>query len=304
MPSPCFIIRRLYITMRLKGTFLFMGVYVMKLNYSVDMIRLRVNLPVELVEEYIKIFSVEPSCIYYQRRELSAHKHNFKFRVYNSLGVECGFWLGIQHNSLKVGKSVDVVFEYNPNKCFGNSVLEYILNTFYKDNSRVEVKKMDIAIDMPVNILKIKFNKDRRDLTIQDKGSDNKTFYIGSRSSEGHIKIYNKKRESNLDYELTRYEITIEPKMRIDSMIATYKFNDKLLLPVSCIDDLQFDFDMKGQDIFNILAVLDNPMLLGLLDKRKAKKIKDRISSINPVTFDTANIKRVIVDFLRTIYTV
>ena len=278
----------------------------MELNYSVDMIRLRVNLSVELVEEYIKIFSCEPSCLYYQKRDISSHRHNFKFEQYNSLGDKCSFWLGIQHNSLKPGnKSVDVVFEYNPNKCVGSDMLGYILNSFYLNNPKVEVRKMDIAIDIPVNILNIKFQKDRRDLTVKDKGSDNKTYYIGSRSSQGHIKIYNKKREGNLDYELTRYEITIEPKMRIDSMVRIYSFDENLLLPISCIDDVQLDFDLKGQDRFNVLAVLDNPMLLSLLDKRKAKKIKDIISSIGSVCFDIGRINNTILNYLtNNIYTI
>ena len=49
-------------------------------------------------------------------------------------------------------------------------------------------------------------------------GYDNKTYYIGR--SNNRIKIYNKKLESNLDYDLTRVEIT----SKID---LEYKASDK-----------------------------------------------------------------------------
>lgn len=272
------------------------------LQYSVDMVRLRVELPIEFVELCIDKFSSEPNCNYYRKSSIKDHRHNFHFEDYSAFG-KCSFWLGVQHNSRGSSPMTDLVLEYNPNKCAGSSLLGYVLNNFYINSPYVEVRKMDIAIDIPTNILNLRLCKDRRDLTVIDKGSDNKTYYVGARGSEGHIKLYNKTRESGLDYDLTRYELTITPKQYIDKMILSYNLDPNLLISVTDVGSVQLDFDIKGQDKFNVLAALDNPTLLSLLDKRKAKKIKDIMSSMSSVCFDIGSINNTISDFLKTIYT-
>lgn len=266
------------------------------------MVRLRVELPKDFVELCIERFSNEPNCEYYLRSSIKEHRHNFRFQDYSSFG-KCSFWLGIQHNSRGHSPLVDLVLEYNPNKCNGSKLLDYVLSNFYSNNSHVEIRKMDLAVDIPTNILNLRLYKDRRDLSIIDKGSDNKTYYVGARGSEGHIKLYNKTRESGLDYCLTRYELTITPKRYIDDMIDSYSLDPKLLINVVDVNSFQLDLELKGQDKLNVIACMDNPSLLSLLDKRKAKKIKDIISSISPVCFDIGRINSTISDFLKTIYT-
>jgi len=272
------------------------------LRYSIDMVRLRTELSNEFVEMCIARFGGEPNCNYYRKSSIKEHRHNFHFEDYSLFG-KCKFWLGVQHNSRGSSPLVDLVLEYNPNKCVGSPILDYILSNFYINNPHAEVRKMDVAIDIPTNILDLRLYKDRRDLTVIDKGSDNKTYYVGARGSEGHIKLYNKKRESDLDYELTRYELTITPKEYIDKIVGSYSLDPGLLISVTDVNNFQLDMDLKGQDKLNIIACIDNPSLLSLLDKRKAKKIKDTISSISPVCFDIGSINNTISDFLKTIYT-
>ena len=276
------------------------GYFIVK--YSIDMVRLRVELPCDFVEKCVDRFGSEPNCNYYKKSSIKEHRHNFHFEDYGFEGI-CSFWLGVEHNSRGRSPLVDLVLEYNPNKCAGSPLLDYILSNFYKDNPHVEVRKMDIAIDIPCNILDLRLYKDRRDLTVIDKGSDNKTYYVGARGSNGHIKLYNKSRESGLDFDLTRYELTITPKDYIDRIICSYDLDPRLLIPVTDINNFQLDFDLKGQDKLNIIACIDNPSLLSLLDKRKAKKIKDIISSISPVFFDIGRINYTVSDFLKTIFT-
>lgn len=276
----------------------------MEINYSIDKARFRVELRVTDVWCHLDILKVEPNCKYYQKYSIKEYRHNFNFEDYNIWGEKCSFWLGVHHNSKSVcSDTIDVVVEYNPNKCVGAFLLDYILDKFFRNNPHVQVRKIDVAVDIPVNILRVKPIKDRRDMTIIDKGSDNRTYYVGAPGSDGRIKIYNKSRESKLSYDLTRYEITICPKFDIDSMVKGYKFDSGYLLDIVALDCLQMDFDMKGQDYLNLFACMDNPGLLSLLDKRKAKKIKDMLSSIGSVEFDTGTISSTIVDFLKTIYT-
>lgn len=280
-----------------------MGVWFLNINYSIDKVRLKVELDVKYVMEQLELFKVEPNCNYYQRYSIKEYRHNFNFEDYNAWGEKCSFWLGVQHNSKNLVSVVDVVFEYNPNKCEGSYLVSYICDRFYKNNSHVEVRKLDIAMDMPVNILSLKVVKDRRDMTTIDKGADNRTYYVGAPGSDGRVKIYNKTRESKLNYDLTRYEVTITPKMFIDTMIKGFSFDVGNLVDVICASDVQLDFDMKGQDVYNVLTALDNPALLNLLDKRKAKKIKDILSSIGSVRFDIEVINSTVINFLKTIYT-
>ena len=274
----------------------------MDIKYSVDMVKLKTRLKVDYVEKIISLFSSEPNCMYWEKRGIGDYRHNFKFE--EAPGQR--WYLAVQHNSAPKSAKVDIVLKYNPNKCKDVPLLEYVLANFYRNSPAVEVLAMDIACDIPVNILDLSFRKGKRDMITYDKGSDNKTFYVGARGSNGYSKIYNKKRESNLDYELTRYEITILPKMLISSMVnGCYQFDSDLLLPICYVGGFQFQLDDKlsGQDKLNVLACMENPNLLGLLEKRKAKKIRDILSLINPLPFDTANINSAILNFLETIYT-
>ena len=100
-----------------------------------------------------------------------------------------------------------ITIEFNPNKCLpGSTSLVYLLNRL---NNRLKIRRFDLAIDIPFNILNLNFeNLTKRSSTVLYEYQDNRTIYFGK--GNGHTKIYNKKIESNLDFELTRYEITRE----------------------------------------------------------------------------------------------
>lgn len=285
----------------------------MNIKYSIDKVRLRayilandyVNNKGEVVKEgFSSLFSRlrnEPYCEYREMYGISAFRHNFNIKDFNSNGDKCSFWIGCSHNSRGKSDVVDVTIDYNPNKCHGSVVLEYFMSRIFKNNSGVEVKEFDLAMDIPCNILDIAFTKSNKSYRLFDNGSDDKTHYFGARGSDGAIKIYNKKRESGLDYELTRYEISVQPKSTIGSM-ASYSFEfDKYIHPVTCVTNLQLDAEISGQDKFNVLAALDNPVLLSLLDKRKARKIKNIINNLSPVVFDVGLINECISTYFSSI---
>ena len=98
--------------------------------------------------------------------------------------------------------------EFNPNKIKDNIILLHILKGF----PNWLLRKFDIAMDLPVNILDLIFDMgNRRKCHIFSSGGDDLTYELGS-SGNGHCRIYNKKRESNLDIvgSLTRVEVTYE----------------------------------------------------------------------------------------------
>jgi len=287
----------------------------MGFKYSIDNVVLRaeilskdyINNKGDLVREgfntFVSPFGIEPRVSYKKMSGISAYEHNFNIKDYNMWGEECSFWIGCGHNSRPKGQLIDVTLDYNPNKCDGSELLDYVLNKVFRNNSDVEVRKFDLAIDIPCNILDIAFAKANRSYRLFDNGCDDKTHYFGSRGSDGSLKIYNKKRESKLSYDLTRYELTLLPKISICSML-NYSFDDSYIHPITLVNGLQLDMELSGQDKFNVLAALDNPMLLSLLEKRKASKIKKIINSLSPVSFDTKQIEECVGGFFRNIYQV
>ncbi len=139
-------------------------------------------------------------------------------KMYNTLTNKIGLyadnfvidhiWIGVGCNNPK-SKNKDkilVTFEFNPNKVenFGG-----IFQFLKKFKDKICLKRFDLAVDIPENINNLEFqNLRKRASTVYYQYQSNKTIYFGKGS--GHTKIYNKKIESQLDYELTRYEVTKE----------------------------------------------------------------------------------------------
>ena len=268
------------------------------------MVRLKVEVPVKAFEVLIKSqFDYEPGVKYKSMSSISAYRHNFYIEDYDVFGVKCSFWLGASHNSRKQSKDTDVVIEYNPNKCLESPILNYLLDNVFRNNKYVEVKSFDLAIDIPCNILDLNIsqsgNMGRR---IFDNGSDDKTYYFRKGKSNGAIKIYNKKRESKLSYELTRYEITLNPNMYICDM-AAYTVPEDLFVSINCLSEFQLGVDVKGIDKVLLLACMEHNEYLKELDRRKRKKIEQLLAENCSVDFDYKYIYSVILNYFRTIYT-
>lgn len=276
----------------------------MDIKYSIDMVRLKVEIPVKVFEVIVKKqFDFEPNIKYKMMTSISAYRHNFYIEDYDIFGCKCGFWLGATHNSRKHSDHTDVVIEYNPNKCVESPILNYLLDNIFKDNRYVEVKSFDLAIDIPCNILDLNVsqcgNMNRR---IFDNGSDDRTYYFRKGKSNGAIKIYNKKRESKLSYELTRYEITLNPNMYICDMSA-YTVPTDLFVPVRNVNNFQFPIDVKGVDKVLLLACMEHSEYLRDLERRKRKKIEQLLAENCSINFDFKYIYDLIINFFKNIYT-
>lgn len=276
----------------------------MDIKYSIDMVRLKVEIPVKVFETIVKSqFDYEPNIKYKMMTSISAYRHNFYIEDYDIFGSKCSFWLGATHNSRKQSDHTDVVIEYNPNKCLESPILNYLLDNIFKDNRYVEVKSFDLAIDIPCNILDLSIsqsgNMNRR---IFDNGSDDKTYYFRKGKSNGSIKIYNKKRESKLSYELTRYEITLNPNMYICDMSA-YTVPIDLFIPVRNVNSFQIPLEVKGIDKVLLLACMEHNEYLRELDRRKRKKIEQLLAENCSIDFDYKQIYNIIIDFFKNIYT-
>ena len=89
------------------------------------------------------------------------------------------------------------------------------------------IKSYDLAVDVKVNIKDLIVNKgNKRKMYIESYGGDNITYRVGAGDME--TKVYNKKKESNLDIfgDLTRIEVSRICDDYPVSEIARYQFGN------------------------------------------------------------------------------
>lgn len=182
--------------------------------YSVDMLRLKCYITDSTFSEIEFRFN---TCWkdFVKACYTSAKIEQFFFNYNIEIEEGKSFWFGFKHNSEKTittenelvrRKGYNFTIEFNPNKLKDDSIILYLLSisdTWY-------LKSLDLACDVKVNILDIIYDKNKkRNVHFFSKGYDDKTIYIGE--GNGRVKIYNKKRESNLEIlgDLTRIEISM-----------------------------------------------------------------------------------------------
>lgn len=227
------------------------------MNYSVDMIRLKNRLDSTAIDSLFSILQYRPDVEHWSSFKFSSYRHNFRItQTYDIFGTTCenSFYFACQHNSEFEKNKITCVIEYNPNKIYPIELFKYIYDLIFNSNDTYIVSA-DISIDIPINILDISVDREQRKVTkIFDYGQDDLTLYYGT--GNGRVKIYNKKREANLSHELTRYEISLEVKLKkceIDTfqlqitLPRLFKKNN-VYADDSTLDCILFALD-KGYDI-------------------------------------------------------
>ena len=138
-----------------------------KFEYSVDMVRLSTEIRLGVFQEIMDKFIYNPYVKYREMKQVTAYRHNFYFsgilnskndfvevdfdRQGNLYQKECdfsySFWLGAEHNARPFSKSlIDVVVQFNPNKCKDSELLGYVLNEIFLNNALTKVKEIDLTI--------------------------------------------------------------------------------------------------------------------------------------------------------------
>lgn len=180
--------------------------------------------------------------------------------------LKYSFSLGIGFNGIKSEDKKLCFIEFNPNKLFDCSKLIRILS-FLNSRVELELSNYDIAIDIPYNKKFVSLVKDKRIYKkfCYDCEGKNITEYLGQTAEAGRVKLYNKTIESNLDYELTRLELTTSctdylivqkqlPQLLVCGdldMLASTKLSksDYVLLQLLWLcDDPSFYFKQLGRD--------------------------------------------------------
>lgn len=190
-------------------------------TYSCDMLRLLfksefrdrkdrfVHIPVDKMLDICAVngYSIEQ----FTSNRISAYKHMIILRKKEQV-----ITLGLEHNHM-TDNVYNNFIEFNPNKV-DMSAVKFIMRylrkyiKFNKVRGRFfEIGRWDLAVDIPVERHYVKLLKEGRREYRYVLGHDGAlTEYSGKRNSNGFTKVYDKTKESKLDYDLTRVEVTIE----------------------------------------------------------------------------------------------
>lgn len=259
-------------------------------SYCVDMLRLRCNITSETFERCVssKLFIYKNSIETWTSTRICDFYHNYNYSDKN-----CSFWFGFISNkekSLSSGSSLlnskrkyNLTVEFNPNKVMDNRLLLDIL----KCSSDWYIKSVDFAVDIETNILNIiGFDKSQKKcLMTYDCGGDDKTFYIGK--GNNRVKIYNKTIESELDYDLTRIEIT-RYFGEGDSLRSLKNWFYYGYFPELFLKDYQISLDdLQGnKTLMAIVYAVNSGLPLHDLSRDYKAKVKDFLQKKKPIEID------------------
>lgn len=257
------------------------------ITYSVDMLRLRTDITVSqfsYIIERLKLLYPDVIDDYYMSFSISSFKYNYVIKY--DVGVS--FWFGFVHNSEIINKNNSLLndnnkynftIEFNPNKVPLRGFLKFLFRYIKK----WVVKSVDLAIDIPVNILDLcGFDKGRKkDIRIFSKGFDDCTYYIGR--GNNRIKIYNKKIESCLDYELTRVEISSKLDLELKNL---FFYNYNINLPDIYLNEYLYTFkDYEDKTLLAVLFAVQNGFNINDLSRRYKEKVKNLLNGGYKINF-------------------
>lgn len=246
--------------------------------YSCDMIRLRFHinqLKAQNFMDYFHIMTANRHFLYdyFRSTKIGSYRHLFACKYSKADRTEGTFRIGLALNECSHTSGMSCMIEFNPNKndmVYMRHILEDIAYFVTPVLHYFELMRFDLAVDIPVkreNVVLLKQGKREYHRII----SNSLTEYVGRHNSNGFTKVYDKTVESDLDYDLTRVEITCD-NLDIFSL-------PKLQLLQSVEDDFT---ELNSTDIVlvNLIRRLDydeQQFQLKMLGRNKRDKLKKYI---------------------------
>lgn len=176
--------------------------------YSIDKLRFTFVMP-----EFRQKFFIEYLKLNYDYNDFFSNKffaYKFLFKFFK-IGFESQIiTMGFGFNGTKKEEQINCFIEFNPNKVGNSVILKDIYKFFRIWNIDLKLSLYDIAVDFLIPKKYINLVKDRRVYKkfYYDSNNENVTEYLGSTVESGRVKLYNKTIEDNLNYDLTRCELT------------------------------------------------------------------------------------------------
>lgn len=189
-----------------------------------------------------------------------------------------GFYVGLRANwkpSQSEKQTCTMRIDFNPAKVGNNPLFWWFHGSVIKYGQSIVPKRFDVAIDLEYPREDVFIRKDHRAYKLFQYSESDKTEYLGSRSSHGYVKLYNKQREAKLKSPLTRLEITVDyERSRFIEFQAIFP-------EVYIVDTRQIDI---GGEMLNetekvlVLACSENPSYVRMLGRKMATKIKTALA--------------------------
>lgn len=247
--------------------------------YSCDMLELRFHINVlksQLFLDYIRHIEFRYNFLYdyFKSTRIGSYRHLFSC-VYSTDEVRgANFTLACDLNECQYTEGMTCMIKFNPNKndmVYIKGLLREIAGFVTPiDGKYFRLIRYDLAIDIPVkreNVVLIKRGKREYHRVV----SSSLTEYLGKRNSNGFTKVYDKTMESDLDYDLTRIEVTCEDL-------------DIIPLPeVQLLQEQREDFselnstDMVLVNLIRRLEYDEQQLQLKLLGRTKREKLRGYI---------------------------
>lgn len=231
-------------------------------------------------------FGSENSILDYKhiyRYGIGEYRNNLNILVSNG----SSFYFGFFHNSNK-NNGFTWKVELNPNKCLPcNDFFDFLHFIYSRSLEKyIRISQIDLAIDFKFPRSSFVLEKDRRVYSLVNDGNGNITEYLSKHNSHGFCKLYDKSKESNLNYALTRFEITLK-RLDVQSVVNTFPvlrvFDNSQIV----FSDLLQELNQNDSVFLDLLRL--HPEYLKSLTYRKRKLFEPYLSLCCPVyEFDTA----------------
>lgn len=224
---------------------------------------------------------------YYQSLKKLTYLNNFKFEL--CFGSETSsFWLGTHFqsfdNTLNTWK-----LELNPNKCMPCDFVSALFRLLKTYSKFVDIGEYDIAVDLPISRDSLFLIKDKRKYHSIVNSAVDKTEYLGCRHEHGFCKLYNKQKESKLDYPLSRFEITCT-SLQVPSVLSSCPIIYFYRSQMSFVD-----FKLSDTDLFILRTLIVEPSRISELGRKMRQKMSLALeSALDVVVFDSLAVSRLL----------
>ena len=251
--------------------------------YSLDMFRVKTYIDYDKysnLDFYLRTYFKDNIKKFWITDKIMQFKYNWVIEIEEGKSFYFGFHHNNEKKDMHEGK-YNLTIEFNPNKLKDNNLILKILAL--SDNWYI--KSFDIAFDLRININDIIYDMSGRNIErIENRGFDNKTISVGK--NDGRFKIYNKKKESDLDIlgDLTRVEISREME---DFPIKNTKILEyDNIFPSIYLNNYIVSFsNYEDKTLLGLLYAVQNGFPLKNLTKTYRKKIKDLLEGGNKIKF-------------------
>lgn len=268
-------------------------------TYSVDNCRLEFMLSPDRVDDFTSYLHN----LHFEDYPLNNGSFKFRYLSTARYDTDSSMTIGFSFNGTdRVYDKYKGFIDVNPNKVGHYPQFWKDLRLLRSCFATFEVKRIDLAVDMPFRRDSFLLEKDSRKYQLVYKSSSDSTEYLGMRSNVGFVKVYNKTIESKLAYDLTRLEITIEPSSAsfFDHLPRLHNIDMPLQLGLDSISLTDTDRYILEAEYKLIINHLDDGLLqFKKLGRKKYEKLKPfLLPDSTLMTFSRSAVDSVISAFL------